>query len=406
MEKPSERPNTFTYWRYGENIMEPIGPIGIIAQQMDPIFSDEVNRKLRQRRTTSVDEHAELQKYIGYLRPDYRIDVDLGRFKTGEGRAEILESVRGHDLYIITDVLNDAIYMNRFNQTISLSPDDHYQDLVRIITATHGICKRVNVIMPYLHEGRRHNMKDRVSLDCAVVLRYLFSLGISNFITFDANDGRVANAVPRNNFENFPTFLPVIKKLLTTIPDLKLAKDTFMVISPHITDINRAIYYATLMKVPLGTFYEIYKAGGQKEFDFLGDPVKGRDIIMISDIINTGNDLIRHAWKLKEQGAERIFILSSFALFTDGYEKMNQAYDFGVIDKVFATNLTRIPRPVIDAPWFEPVDMTGNISMVIDALNHNASLSSLFAPSDDIHELISAYRKHQSHAKHKGVSHE
>lgn len=381
----------FSFWHYGENTMEPVGPIGIITQQINSTFADEIIRKLRQKRQKYIQEYPSLEKYVGYLRKDYRISIDLKRFKTGEGKAELLDTVRGHDLYIITDVLNDGIYMNRFNQMLSLSPDDHYQDLVRIITSTHGVCNRINVIMPYLYEGRRSERMNRSSMDCAIILRQLFDLGVSNFITFDAHDGRVANAVPRQNFENFPTAYQIIEKILETVPDLALDSDHCMVISPSETSINKAIYYATMMRVPLGTFYRIHEADGSVTRDFLGESIEGKDVLIVDDMINTGNTFLSCANYLKENGAKRVFASASFALFTEGYERMNQAYDFGIIDKIFASNLIRLPRPLFDAPWFEPVDMSGSLAQVIDALNHNASLSTLLNPEKKLNKLLSNY---------------
>lgn len=387
----ADRAGEFNFWRYGKNTMEPLGPIGIITQQIDQSLADDINRKLRGIRRNYVQQHPDLEEYIGYDRQDYRISVDLERFKTGEGKAEILDTVRGHDLYIITDVLNDGIYTNRFNQTISLSPDDHYQDLIRLIAATHGVTKRINVIMPFLYEGRRYKRANRGSMDAAIVLRQLFDLGISNFITFDAHDGRVANAVPRHNFENFPTAQAIIQELLRTIPDLSLDNDNFMVVSPNETSISKAIYYATMMRVPLGTFFRVFQHDGSVTHDFLGDDVAGRDIVLINDMIDTADSMLACAYDLKENGAKRIFLLTSFALFTEGYEAMNQAYDYGIVDKVFASNLTRPARHLLDAPWFQPVDMSGNIAEAIDAMNHNASLSALLNTDAGLNQMLAEY---------------
>lgn len=387
----SAEANEFTYWRYGKNIMEPVAPVGIITQQINDRLADDINRNLRQLRQNYVKQHPDLLEFIGYERKDYRMTADLKRLNTGEGQAQLIDSIRGHDLYIISDVLNDSIYTNRFGVTVSLSPDDHFQDLCRLIAATHGSSTRINVIMPFLYEGRRHMRPHQASMDCALMLRQLFSLGVSNFITFDAQDSRVSNAVPRHNFENFPTAQAIIAKLLQKIPDLRLDKDHFMVISPAETAINKAIYYAAVMKVPLGTFFRVFQADGEVDRDFFGDDVAGRDLVIIDDILDTADSVLSCANYLKERGANRIFILSSFALFTGGYESMNQAYDFGVVDKVFATNLTRPARPLMDAPWFESVDMSLNIAEAIDALNHNASLSALLNTDAGVLQLLEEY---------------
>lgn len=388
MQDQSAEHKSFSYWRYGEYVMEPDGPIGIITHQLQPSLADNINRKLRHRRQAYVQQYPDLENYVGYLRQDYRIDVDLKRFNTGEGKATLLESVRGHDLYILSDVVNHGIYTNRFNQLESLSPDDHFQDLVRIITATHGLCRRVNVIMPYLYEGRRYSRTNRGSMDCALMLRHLFKLGISNFITYDAHDGRVANAVPRNNFENFSAVSHIIGQVLREFPDLELSKDRFMIISPKETGISRAIFYATMLHVPLGTFYRVYQGDGTVSKDFLGDDIEGRDVWIVDDMIDTGKTILESAYYLKEKGARRVFVTVSFAHFTKGYEQFNQAYDFGVIDKVFSTNLIYQPRALTDMPWFSSVDMSENLATIIDALNHNASLSRLLSPEKQVRDAL------------------
>ncbi|MDY5836192.1 MAG: ribose-phosphate diphosphokinase [Eubacteriales bacterium] len=382
---------SFKFWRYGENTMQPVGPIGIITHQLNRTFADNINSCLRRRRENYVQDYPELLNYPAYLRKDYRIEVDLTRFRTGEGKAKLLDDVRGHDLFIITDVINNGTYMTRYSQTISLSPDDQYMDLIRLISATQGVAARINVIMPYLYEGRRYLRQSRQSTDCAVMLRQLFSFGISNFITYDAHDGRVANAVPRHNFENFPTALQIIERMLEVMPDLQINSDKFMVVSPSETSISRAIYYATMMRVPLGTFYRIHERDDAVERGFLGDDVSGRDVIIVDDLFDTGEAILACANYLKEHGARRVIAVATFPLFSNGLLSMNQAYDYGIIDKVFATNLIRIPRALFDAPWFVPVDMSENLASVIDAANHEASISKLLAPDARIHEILHKY---------------
>lgn len=404
MSERSEAQRPVSVWRYGENTMEPLGPVAIITQQLQPSLADLINRKLRNRRRAEIDLYPDLSENPGYLRSDYRIDVDLKRFKTGEGKATLLESVRGHDLYIISDVINRGTYSERFNELNSLSPDDHYQDLIRLITATHGLCRRVNVVMPYLYEGRRYLRMNRGSMDCATMLRQLFQLGVSNFITFDAHDGRVANAVPRNNFESFPTALQIIDQVLTDYPDLQLDEDHFMVISPKETGITRAVYYATLMKVPLGTFYRIHKTPTEISKGFLGDDVKDKDVMIVDDMIDTGQTVVECAQYLKEQGARRVIAVATFGQFTEGFEAFNQAHDFGILDKVFATNLTYQPRVLSTFPWFSSVDMSDSIATLIDALNQNASLSTLLAPEKRIFDILNKHRQCQETATSQASS--
>ena len=390
MPEQSAASENFSYWRYGEYFMEPNGPIGIITQQLQPSLADNINRKLRERRKHYVTQYPDLEKNVGYLRQDYNIETDLSRFNTGEGWATLKESVRGHDLYIITDVINHGRYINRFNELVSVSPDEHYQDLVRLITATHGVCRRINVIMPYLYEGRRASRTSHESMDAALMLRQLFHLGITNFITFDAHDGRVANAVPRHNFENFSAAGQIIRKVFQSYPDLD--PDNLIIVSPNESSISRAIYYATNLHVPLGTFYRVFNANGSTTMNYLGDSVEGKDIWIVDDLLDTSNTIIESASYLKKAGAKCVFASLTFVQFTKGYEKMHQAYDFGIIDKVFATNLSYLSRPLSDMPWFESVDMSAKIATIIDTLNHNASLSKLLSQENQIEQIVQERR--------------
>lgn len=379
-------------WRYGVATMEPLGPIGLIIQQIQPSLADAVNLKLRQLRENRVRKHPELGEEVGYLRNDYRIEAELSRFHSGEGYGVILDTVRGHDLFIIADVLNHGVYQTRFNQLLPLSADEQYSDLVRLIAAAHGLSRRINVIMPYLYEGRRYTRNNRASMDCAIMLKELFRLGVNNFITFDAHDGRVANAVPCNNFENFPTTAAILRKVLLTLPQASLDKEHFMVISPKETGISRAIYYATLLHVPLGTFYRIHNGDGSISISFLGDSLEGRDVLIVDDIIDSGETLLQTARYLKDHGASHIYAVASFPLFTNGYNQAVKAYEEGYLDRVFATNLIYLPRALREMPWFEVVDMSSEIAAIIDALNHDASLSGLLSPERELSQMINAHR--------------
>ncbi len=383
----------YSYWRYGDSMMDPLGPVAVISQQLQPELADSVNRKLRRIRQNFSNEFPELKKLPGYLRQDYEIEVDLQRFNNGEGQATLLESVRGHDVYIITDVLNSGAFTVRNNSYEPLSPDEHYQDLVRLLGAMHGLARRVNVILPYLFESRRYLRTNRGSMDCGLVLRQLFSMGIANLITFDAHDTRVANAVPTKNFESFPTTLPIIENVLERVPDLHIDKEHFMLISPKETGISRAIYYATLMKVPLGTFYREHLADGSISKAFLGEEIQGRDVMIVDDMIDSSQTICECASYLKEHGAKRVFCAVSFAQFTKGYELVNQAYDFGIIDKIFSTNLIYQSRALRAMPWFESVDMSAYLASVIDALNHNSSLSQLLSPEQRIVNILDRHNK-------------
>lgn len=380
--------------------IKPVGPVAIMAPQLPLELSDKINYELSLRRAEAVQEDPRLADQRGFFRKDYRTEVDLDRFSSGEGRATLIDSVRGHDLFIIADVLNYGKYTTRMRRFVSKSPDDHYQDVVRMIAATHGLCTRVNVIMPYLYEGRRYRRMNRGSMDCALMLKQLFGMGITNFITFDAHDARVANAVPRQNFETFPTSLHIIESLLTEYPDIDLSGDKFMVVSPDENTVNRCIFYASMLRSPLGIFYrkrdnpmEFATSADKIQKEYLGDSVKGKDCLIIDDMLDTGRTVLDCAIQLKERGARRIFVGVSFAHFSDGYAQMNGAKNEGVIEKIFATNLTFHSPELLAKSWFQEVDLSEYIALIIDALNYNVSLANVINPSERIRKVVEQHMK-------------
>ena len=391
--------NYYIYNQYGDNMMEPVGPIGLIAHNLASDFSDSVNYFLRNRRSIYLTRHPELAQNPGFMRMDYRIPVSTPRFSSGEGKAVINQSVRGHDLFIITDVLNYASTYTRYAETVSMGPDEHYQDLLRIILAVAGKARRINVILPYLYESRQYRRSARESLDCAAMLRHLFDLGIDNLITFDAHDGRITNAVPSRGMETIPTSYQIIESLIHSIPDLRLDCDHFMVVSPDETAISRAMYFASMLEVELGIFYRKrdyhqtvegrYPVVGQA---FLGEEIKGHDILLVDDMIVTGESMLRVAYDLKARGAGRIFCAVTFAQFTNGLSAMHQAYAEGIINRVFATNLIYRSPELQTAPWFIEVNLSRFVALLIDAVNHDASLSKLMTPTEKIQKLIEFYK--------------
>ncbi len=390
-----------SFGQLADDYLAPRAPVAVIDTQVDPIFSDQINYHMRNLRAQHVRQNPQLDLLPGYFRADYRIRADLTRFDTGEGRAAVLETVRGHDLFIITDVLNYGQYYTRFNQMVSKAPDEHFADLVRLIQTTRSAATRINVIMPYLYEGRRYRRTGRESLDCGTMLKILFSMQINNFITFDAHDSRVANAVPRNNFETFPISYEIVDGLLTRFPDIKVDTDHLMIVSPDEMSISRAIFYASTLRVPLGTFYRRRDFSRQTDGlarqtadkHFLGDNVENKDVLIIDDAIHTGQTMLEAAAKIKALGAKRVFCAVSFALFTRGFEAFNQAHDEGCIEHVFATNLTYCPPILQFAPWFSHVNLTKNVAGLIDALNQSASLSRLLAPSEKIAARLAEHNK-------------
>lgn len=395
--------NYYIYNQYGDNTMQPVGPIGIIAHNLSRDFSDSVNYFLRNRRSIYLARHPELSQNPGFMRIDYRIMTSTPRFSSGEGKAVISQSVRGHDLFIITDVLNYDSYYTRYGQSVSMSPDDQYQDLVRIILAASGQARRINVIMPYLYEGRQYHRTARESLDCASMLKHLFSLGVNNLITFDAHDGRIVNAVPTKNMENIASSYQIIEALIHAIPDLDLTEGHFMVVSPDEGAVTRAMYYASMLEVPMGIFYR--KRDYQKAvlgrypvvgLEFLGEDVQGLDILLVDDMLVTGDSLLRIARDLKSRGARRIYCAVTYAQFTSGLEEMHEAHRAGIFDKVFATNLIYRRPELQDAPWFVEVNMSRFVALLIDALNHDASLSKLINPTEKIQKLLDFYKRRRT----------
>ncbi len=391
---PADEKSYSRYNQYGENPMAPIAPIGLIQLKGSVEFTEKVNYYLTTRRS-EYQQEAFVSKYPGFYRQDYRIEVENARFSSGEGKAVIKNTVRGHDLYIISDVMNPSITYKMYRQLNHMSPDDHYQDLKRVILACSGKARRINVIMPFLYESRQHKRNARESLDCAFALEELYNLGVANIITFDAHDERVANAIPLSGFESLPSNYQMIKEMYRQIPDLSFTKGKFMVVSPDEGGIGRAMYYASILGVPLGTFYKrrdyTTVVNGRNPIiahEFLGDSVEGMDILIVDDMISSGDSMLDIAKAMKERGARKVFCAATFGLFTEGIDNFNKAYEAGIFDKVFATNLIYRRPELLEAPWFADVNMCKFVALLIDAINHDASLSNLINPTEKIKKLL------------------
>ncbi len=388
------------YNQYGDNPMAPVGPIGIIPLKGSVEFSESVNYFLNKRRS-EYQEHQLISKYPGFFRSDYRIEVNNTRFSSGEGKAVITNSVRGHDLFLISDVMNFSCKYKMFGKENNMSPDDHYQDLKRVILACSGKARRINVIMPFLYESRQHKRNARESLDCAFALEEIYNLGVENIITFDAHDERVANAIPTSGFESLSASYQIIKEMFRAIPDLDLSGDKFMIVSPDEGGITRAMYMASVLGVPLGTFYKrrdyTQVVNGRNPIiahEFLGDSVEGMDILIVDDMISSGDSILDIASEMKNRGARNIYCAVTFGLFTEGVEHFQDAYERGIINKVFATNLIYRRPELVNAPWFYDVNLTKFVALLIDAINHDASLSNLINPTEKIQKLLNT-RKNQ-----------
>ena len=381
----------------------PYGPLGIIAMQGIDELGADVNNYLCKWHELQGLQDEEFYTSPGQGREDFLIETACPRFGTGEGKGVIKESVRGFDIYILIDVCAYNVRYKMYDFDVPMSPDDHYQDLKRIIAAIAGKAKRVNVIMPMLYESRQHRRNTRESLDCAMALQELERMGVANIITFDAHDPRVMNAIPLCGFENVLPTYQMLKALLRSVKDLHIDKDNMMVVSPDEGAVQRNIYYSSVMALELGMFYKrrdyttiIAGRNPIVAHEYLGDSVEGKDIIVADDILSSGESLLELARELKKRKAKRIFCVVTFAFFTNGIQEYEEAYQQGIISRVVATNLTYRPPELKEAKWFVEADMSKYISYLIATLNHDRSLSALLNPYNRIQSLMARYRAEQA----------
>ena len=324
------------------------------------------------------------------------------RFGTGEGKGLLYESLRGHDLYIISDVFNYGVTYKMYGREVPMSPDDHYADLKRIIAANMGKARRITVIMPMLYEGRQHKRSTRESLDCALMLQELVRMGVTNIITFDAHDARVQNAIPLSGFDDVRPTYQMIKALVRNVPDIKINKDSLMIISPDEGAMGRCMYFSSVLGVDIGMFYKrrnyavvVNGRNPIEAHEYLGRDLTGMDVIIVDDMISSGESMIDVAAQLKARGAKRIFSFASFGLFTNGPAVFDKARADGIIDKVFTTNLVYTNPEVLTREWYVPVDMSKFVAYIIDTLNHDSTLSELLDPVKKIHALVDKHKKEQ-----------
>ena len=383
--------------------MQPVAPLGVIAMRGCEEMGKRVNDFLMNWQVNTSDS-SELHSYFGSEAEGFLLKANCPRFGTGEGKGMLLDTVRGYDLYIICDVGAYQCTYKLYGREIPMTPDEHYADLKRIIAAVSGKAHRINVIMPMLYEGRQHRRTARESMDCALMLQELVHMGVSNIITFDAHDPRVQNAIPLHGFESIMPTYQMLKAMCKTYDDLKINKENLMVISPDEGAIGRNIYYSSALGVDLGMFYKrrdyTRVVNGRNPIiahEYMGDSVEGKDVFVADDIIASGDSVLDIAYNLKKRGAKRVFAGATFAFFTSGLDAFNRAYEEGVIDRVFATNLTYTPKEVLESPWFTQADMSKYMAYVIATLNHNQSLSHLLDPWARIEKLLTKYR-----AEHEG----
>ncbi len=378
----------------------PVGSLGIIALEGCRPLGEKIDRYLVKWRAERESEHKESLAFSGYQRASYLLDTKVPRFGSGEAKGMILESVRGHDLYLLVDVCNYSLTYSLCGHENHMSPDDHYQDLKRIIAAVGGKARRITVIMPFLYESRQHKRTSRESLDCALALQELVQMGVDNIITFDAHDPRVQNAIPLHGFETVQPAYQFIKNLLRKEKDLQLDSDHMMVISPDEGGMTRAIYIANVLGLDMGMFYKrrdyTRVVNGRNPIiahEFLGTSVENKDMIIIDDMISSGDSMLEVALALKKRKARKIFMFSTFGLFTGGLAKFDEAYENKLIDRVLTTNLVYQTPELLRREWYINCDMSKYVAYIIDTLNHDSSISDLLNPNERIQNVVARYRK-------------
>ena len=377
----------------------PAGPLGIISLDGSRELAGLLDEKILERRQEHLTENPDLITLKGFMRASYLLSATISRFASGEGKVVLNETIRGHDIYILADIGNYSCTYNMYGTPQRMSPDDHYQDIKRVIGAIGGKARRINVIMPLLYEGRQHKRYARESLDCAMALQELLHLGVSNIITFDAHDPRVQNAIPLEGFESLQAHYQLLKALLRTEKDLIIDRDHMAVVSPDEGGMERNIYFAGILGLDLGMFYKrrdyTRVVDGRNPIvrhEYLGDEIAGKDILIADDIISSGESVLEIAMELKERKARRIFVMVTFAQLTQGIGAFDRAYRDGIITRLVATNLTYRPPELLAAPWYLDADLSKFLSFLVDTLNHDGSISPLINPSDKIKTLLSIYR--------------
>ncbi len=379
----------------------PVGRLGIIPLNgclESCKMIDEYIVKWRNER----EEHNYNPTVLGYLRDSYLVEAKTPRFGSGEAKGTISKSIRGDDLFILADVCNHSLTYSVCGYTNYMSPDDHFQDLKRVIAAAGGKARRINVIMPYLYEGRQHKRNSRESLDCANALQELVDMGVENIITFDAHDPRIQNAIPLHGFESVQPTYQFIKNILRHEPDLKIDKDHLMVISPDEGGMSRAIYMANVLGVDMGMLYKrrdystiIDGRNPIVAHEFLGADVEGKTMIIVDDMISSGDSMLDVARILKDRKAGKIFMCSTFGLFTNGLEKFDKAYEDGLFDCLVTTNLIYQSPELLKREYYINCDMSKFLALIIDTLNHDLSISELLNPIDRINKVLTKHRNHE-----------
>ncbi len=378
----------------------PIAPLKIAALDSCKELGQKVDQYIVQFRQDTLRESLDSPLFSSYQLDSYLVDCQCPRFGTGEAKGLIHESIRGKDLFIIVDVCNYSLTYTVGGHLNHMSPDDHYQDLKRIISAANGKAHRLNVLMPFLYESRQHKRTKRESLDCALALQELTDMGVDNIITFDAHDPRVQNSIPLHGFDSFNPPYQFIKALLRAEPELIVDKEHLMIVSPDEGAMHRAIYFSNVTGVNMGMFYKrrdystVVKGKNPiVAHEFLGDDIHGKDVIIVDDMISSGESMLDVARQIKERGANRVFVCTTFGLFTEGFGIFDEYYNKGYINRVITTNLTYLPPAAYEKPYFVVADMSKFIALIIDSMNHDISIGKVLNPTDKIHGLLKEHNR-------------
>lgn len=376
----------------------PVGALGLIPMPGTEDLGQKVNNHLVKWRNEEENDDYN-HSFVGYHRDNYILKVSTPRFGSGEGKGILQESARGYDIFLLCDVTNHSLTYKMCGQENHMSPDDHFQNLKRIIAALGGKAHRITVIMPFLYEGRQHKRTTRESLDCALALQELVGMGVENIITFDAHDPRVQNAIPLSGFETVTPSYQFIKGLLRSFDDLQIDSDHMIIVSPDEGGTNRAVYLANVFGLEIGMFYKRRDYSTIEDgtnpivaHEFLGSSLDGKDVIIVDDMISSGGSMLDVAKELKKRNAKRIFVIATFGLFTNGLDKFDKAYEDGLIDKILTTNLVYQSPELLSKPWYTSCDMSKYIAFLIDKLNNDSSISDLLNPYDKIQTLLNNYK--------------
>lgn len=373
----------------------PLAPLKIAALEGCRDFAAKVNAHLVEYRHNNPTLSSDSLAFAGYSSDSFLVDCSCPRFGTGEGKGIINSSVRGSDLFILADVTNYSLTYTVCGYTNHMSPDNHFQDLKRIISASDGKAKRISVVMPFLYKGRQHKRSGRESLDCALALQELADMGVSNIITFDAHDPRVQNAIPLIGFDTFMPTYQFLKAILLSTPDFQIDSGHLMIVSPDEGAMDRAVYFSTILGVNMGMFYKRRDysrvVNGRNPIvahEFLGDSVSGKDVVIVDDMISSGESMLDVAKQLKDRNARRVFVCTTFGLFTDGFDKFDDYYQKGYLHRIITTNLIYRDPVLLTKPYYQEADMTGFLASIIDSLNHDVSIEHVISPTEKINQLL------------------